>query len=180
MKTVHCQSGHHGFMKMWGLSVSPKVCKVVFSIGGKLARSFRCLCGQHGQHTEMEAACCYSRLKSLPCGKCGRGTCATEKAQECIIYKSEFWGTMITSALDVQPYPDNPIQCTASACQFQEGSTKIQCKTSQCACPQGACPGVCTNCWTPVAIDVRHCYVYFCFNWPAKLLRTTVVSSNVA
>ncbi len=42
----------------------------------------------------------------------------------------------------VQAYPDNPIQCTASACQFQEGSSKIQCKTSQCACPQGACPDI--------------------------------------
>ncbi|BDA44712.1 probable broad substrate specificity ATP-binding cassette transporter at C-terminar half [Coccomyxa sp. Obi] len=39
-------------------------------------------------------------------------------------------------------YPDNPIQCTASACQFKEGSTQIQCETSQCACPQGACPDV--------------------------------------
>ncbi|EIE21490.1 hypothetical protein COCSUDRAFT_66913 [Coccomyxa subellipsoidea C-169] len=44
--------------------------------------------------------------------------------------------------LRLQAYPDNPIQCTASACQFQEGSSKIQCKTSQCACPQGACPDI--------------------------------------
>lgn len=43
--------------------------------------------------------------------------------------------------LRLQAYPDNPIQCVASACQFKEGSGKIQCKNAQCACAQGACPG---------------------------------------
>jgi hypothetical protein len=42
----------------------------------------------------------------------------------------------------MQAYPDNPVQCTASACQFKEGSSKVQCKTAQCACPQGACPDI--------------------------------------
>ena len=42
----------------------------------------------------------------------------------------------------MQAYPDNPIQCTASACQFKKGSSKVQCKTAQCACPQGACPDI--------------------------------------
>ena len=41
----------------------------------------------------------------------------------------------------MQSNPDNPIQCTASACQFKEGSSKIQCKKAVCACPQGSCPG---------------------------------------
>ncbi|KAK9908503.1 hypothetical protein WJX75_008761 [Coccomyxa subellipsoidea] len=44
--------------------------------------------------------------------------------------------------LRLQAYPDNPVQCTASACQFKEGSSKVQCKTAQCACPQGACPDI--------------------------------------
>jgi hypothetical protein len=43
--------------------------------------------------------------------------------------------------LRLQTFPDNPIQCVASACQFKDGSGKIQCKDAQCACQQGACPG---------------------------------------
>ena len=43
--------------------------------------------------------------------------------------------------LRLKAYPDNPIQCVASACQFKEGSGKIQCKNAQCACGQGTCPG---------------------------------------
>ena len=45
--------------------------------------------------------------------------------------------------LRLQAYPDNPIQCVASACQFKEGTGKIQCKDAQCACQQGTCPGGC-------------------------------------
>ena len=43
--------------------------------------------------------------------------------------------------LRLKSAPDNPIQCTVSACQFEEGSGKVSCKNAQCVCPQGSCPG---------------------------------------
>lgn len=57
--------------------------------------------------------------------------------------------------LRLKAYPDNPIQCVASACQFKEGSGKIQCKDAQCACGQGTCPGARSSpappvCWPAV------------------------------
>lgn len=50
-------------------------------------------------------------------------------------------GGVCKVGLRLKSYPDNPIQCVASACQFKDGSGKIQCKNAQCACQQGACPG---------------------------------------
>ena len=46
--------------------------------------------------------------------------------------------------------PENPIVCTAQACQFVPGTSGVQCPTSSCACPQGppgpdgvpACPAI--------------------------------------
>ena len=52
--------------------------------------------------------------------------------------------------LRLKAFPDNPIQCVASACQFKEGSGKIQCKDAQCACGQGTCPGACSSLALPV------------------------------
>jgi hypothetical protein len=42
--------------------------------------------------------------------------------------------------LRLRSSPDNPIQCTASACQFSDGSARVQCGKAQCACAQGDCP----------------------------------------
>ncbi len=50
-------------------------------------------------------------------------------------------GGVCKVGLRLKAYPDNPIQCVASACQFKDGSGKIQCQNAQCACQQGACPG---------------------------------------
>ena len=51
-------------------------------------------------------------------------------------------GGVCKVGLRLKAYADNPIQCVATACQFKADSGKIQCRNAQCACQQGACPGV--------------------------------------
>ena len=50
-------------------------------------------------------------------------------------------GGVCKVGLRLKAFADNPIQCVATACQFKDGSGKIQCKNAQCACQQGSCPG---------------------------------------
>ena len=114
-----------------------------------------------------QSDCLQPWLASAPFGCIGllcRGGCAgRQSVAECD--RAGAWlqvrntqgqeGGFCKVGLRLKAYPDNPIQCVASACQFKEGSGKIQCKDAQCACGQGTCPGARSSpappvCWPAV------------------------------
>ncbi|KAK9811462.1 hypothetical protein WJX72_004287 [[Myrmecia] bisecta] len=52
-------------------------------------------------------------------------------------------GGVCTMVLGLASAPSQPISCQAAGCQFQAGSSTVQCATTQCSCPQG-CSGAAT------------------------------------